>query len=578
LKAVENKSEKVTSERRFALSHPHLGQVTGYAELFKELLTGKSDQIGRSHGLFVYVRGRLINVEDGHFGISPNELRHGSFGRMRIVAHIDALDDNLQSDRERVREGPVLTNAQNLLRGIFNKLRGELEKAVASEAPAARFARKLAGSPASVSRRPILEMTRAVLDGKVKSRFISVPDDWTSEQAESLVETIEARLESPESFVAGVEFVFDAGADLGIAQYDAESAVLRINGFHPFVACFYDQFSDVGSGLPLDLLAMAEVLLESQLFQSGYKQDAIDAVMSDRDQYLRDVAQTSGRRTALSVSKALQDARNDEDRLEEEVVAAFKSLGFDAARDGRKGKADGIAKADLSADDKGRVRNYSVTLEAKSKRQDGKKVSAATVDVAVIAKHRDDNQCEHAIVVGPSFPTTQGDDATIAKLIDRDRKLTKASGEPKTITLITVDDLARLVRLAPVKGIGLSKLRSLFLDCRLPEESRKWVDVIESQKPKKQPYKEVIDAIFDQQKKFKRAAVTYDALRVALSHRSPPIEFDTNEPLVDLCKAMMEMAKGYITATNSTVELDQSPKNVLTAIETATKTAVETKK
>jgi hypothetical protein len=212
-----------------------------------------------------------------------------------------------------------------------------------------------------------------------------------------------------------------------------------------------------------------------------------------------------------------------------------------------------------------------VTLEAKSKKQDGKAVSAATIDVAVIAKHRDEYGSEHAIVVGPSFATTHGDKATIAKLIDKDRALTKANNEPKTITLITVDDLARLVRLAPVKGVTLSKLRDLFQTCRLPEECKKWVDAVESSKPKKQPYNEVIETIHQLQKKYKRAAVAYDALRVALGARATPIDYETNEALIDLCKAMMEMAQGYITATNLTVELDQSPANVLAAIESATK-------
>ena len=361
------------------------------------------------------------------------------------------------------------------------------------------------------------------------------------------------------------------GVDLGIAVYDAKTGILRINGFHPFVGSFYDQFASAGSGLPLDLFAMAEVLLEAQLHQVGYAQAHVDAVMLGRDQFLRDVAQASGKRTALVVSKALQDARNDEDKLELEVVAAFKSLGFEAARDGRKGKADGIARADLSADSKGNVRNYSVTLEAKSKKKDGKPVSAATVNVSVIALHRDEYQSEHAIVIGPSFATTKGDTASIAQQIDKDRDLTKAKGEPKTITLITVDDLARLVRLAPIKGLGLSKLRSLFQLCRLPEECKTWVDQIEATNRKKQPYKEVIDTIYQLQKKYKQAAVAYDALRVALGVRTSPIDYDTNEGLVDLCKAMMEMAKGYITATSSTVELDQSPENVLAAIESATK-------
>ena len=570
IEASEDMNQPKESETRFALEHPLAGRISGYAEAYRDLLTGKSDELGRSHGFFVYVLGRLINVEDGHFGISPDELRHGTFGRIRVVVYVDGLDEYLQSDREHIRQGPVLVAVQNILRAIFNKIRPTLEKADVEESLGAKLSRKLADSPASISRRPIIEMARAVLEGKAKSKYVAVPPSTTPAERDSLIASLEARIEAPETFVSGVEFIYEAGADLGIAVYDAKTGVLRINGFHPFVGAFYDQFSSAGSGLPLDLLAMAEVLLEAQLHQVGYAKADVDTVMLARDQYFRDVAQASGRRTALVVSKALQEARNDEDKLEEEVVAAFKSLGYDAARDGRKGEADGIARADLSADSNNNARCYSVTLEAKSKKKDGKTVSAATVNVSVIALHRDKYKSEHAIVVGPSFSTTLGDKASITQQIDDDRANTKAKGEPKTITLITVDDLARLVRLAPVKGLGLSQLRGLF-QCRLPEECKDWVDRIETTKIKKQPYKEVIDSIYQLQKQYKRSAVAYDGLRVALGVRRPPINYETNERLVNFCRGMMEMAKGYITATGTTVELDQSPENVLAAIESATK-------
>jgi hypothetical protein len=77
----ENKSVDKSSEHRFGLDIPGLGRITGYAEAYKDPLTGKSDEIGRSNGFFVYIRGRLINVIDGHFGISPNALSHGIFAR-----------------------------------------------------------------------------------------------------------------------------------------------------------------------------------------------------------------------------------------------------------------------------------------------------------------------------------------------------------------------------------------------------------------------------------------------------------------------------------------------------------------
>lgn len=259
----EDKNQENDSAKRFGLTHSILGRITGYAEAYKDLLTGKSDEIFRSYGFFVYVRDRLINVEDGHFGIPPDELRHGTFGRMRIVVHIDGLDDFLQSDRERIREGPVRAAAQNILRAIFNHVRQFLNKYDADLTPGAKLASTLAASPGSVSRRPIIELVRAALAGKASSNYIALPPETDEPGRWDLVSILEKRAETPESFVAGSEVVFDVAPDRGIAMYDAQTGLMRINGFHPFVSAFYDDFANTTAGLPLELFAMAEVLLES---------------------------------------------------------------------------------------------------------------------------------------------------------------------------------------------------------------------------------------------------------------------------------------------------------------------------
>ena len=185
---------------------------------------------------------------------------------------------------------------------IFNKIRPALEKADAEEEPGARLARKFAGSPASLVRRPIIEMARAALDGKIKSRYIALPPATTPNERDKLIAALETRAETPEQFVGGIDFVYDATSDDGIAVYDAVTSHLRVNGLHPFVGAFFDEFTSKTSGLPLETVAMAEVLLESYLHQAGLKQDQIDVVMTARDQLLRYVAQESGRRTALTVA------------------------------------------------------------------------------------------------------------------------------------------------------------------------------------------------------------------------------------------------------------------------------------
>jgi hypothetical protein len=268
----------------------------------------------------------------------------------------------------------------------------------------------------------------------------------------------------------------------------------------------------------------------------------------------------------MAVAQSLREARNNPDMLEVKLCAAFTSLGCDCKQLGGKGKADGIAVAVLSADTRGNPRHYSVSLEAKSRRRDAGKVAASTVDIAAIIRHR--RECQHAIVVGRDFPT--GETSALVEDIDDDRSKTRAQGNEKTITLMTIDDLAELVRLRPLKQIGLLKLRELF-SCRTPSECHEWVETIRSAVVTKPPYKKIIDAVADQQRRFQKSAVKIAGLRVALSLLSPSVHYDTDEELADICKAMAQMSNGTMSVTSETVELDQSPINVLAEIEAATR-------
>ena len=63
--------------------------------------------------------------------------------------------------------------------------------------------------------------------------------------------------------------------------------------------------------------------------------------------------------------------------------------------------------------------------------------------------------------------------------------------------------------------------------------------------------------------------MNYSALRVELSHLNPPIEYQTDDELGELCKAMTQMAPGAIYTTPEKVELDQSAENVIAVIEAA---------
>ncbi len=558
------------SPERFGLNIPGLGRITGFAEAYRDLLTtGKSEELGRSHGFFVYVFDRLVNVTDGHFGISPDELRHGTFGRFRLVVHIDGLDQELRSNREAISEGPLLSTAQNVLRAIFNAVRPTIEKHDEDEESGAKLSRKLAASPASLSRRPILELARAVVEGVAQSRYLIIPELAAASDQTAFLNSLDLRVTKAENFVAGVKLDYDSSPEAGIVQFDTSTGQLRINAWHPFVATFYEDFANKTGGQPLELLAMAEVLAEAQLFAMGLKQDQIDAFLSARDQLLRHLATSSGRQGAFAAALALQDARNDPNALEDKLCGAFTSLGYEVTPIGGKGEPDGVATALLPADKKGIPGQYLVSLDAKSKVSDKGAVAAGTVKVSAIVRHRDKYGAHHALVVGRAFPTSKGDASALAKEIDDDRKKTKALGEPKTITLITIDALATLVRLRPLKRIGLRKLRELFEECRLPEESAKWVEDISKLAVTKIPYKEIISTIGELQKKRKLTTVKYAALANELSHLNPPINYAKDDELIDICSALAQIAPGGIYAGSDSVELDQSPANIIATIASA---------
>lgn len=577
IEAEEDKNVPKTNDYRYGLDVPDLGRVTGWVEAYADMLKGKSEAIGRSSGIFVYIRGRLINADDGHFGISPDELRHGTFGRFRLIINIDSLDTELRSNRESVREGPRLSIARDVIRAIFNFVRPTIDQHDEEEAPGAKLARKLAASPASLSRQPITQLARAVVEGRAKSRFLLVPKYKTADEREAFLDRLDERGGDAATFVSGLTIDYDLARDAGIAQFDTETGTIRVNAWHPFVATFHDEFSNKNSRQPLELLAMAEILSEAHLYAIGVAPEKIDDYFLLRDQLLRNLASESGRQSAFAVALALQNARNNPELLEANMCQAFTSLGFEVTPIGGKGKPDGVATALISGDVSGKPLQYAVSLEAKSTEKDDKIVAAGTVKVSAVARQRNDYACQHALVVGRAFPTSQGEKSALSKEINEDLESTKAKGDPKTITLITIDDLAKLVRLRPVKQLGLRKLRNLFLTCRLPEESARWIQAIEKEKVGRPPYKAIVETIESLQKKYKRMAVKYAALIVALGNRSPPIEYDTEEKLIDLCKAMAQMAPGAIFAGTTTVELDQSAANVMSAIEAATKEYEEMK-
>jgi len=558
---TEDESLPKDSIHRYGLSHPQLGRITGYIELYEsDISSGKSAQWGRSYGFFVYVRERMINTgdEDDGFGIPRNKLRHGTFSRFRMVVHIDSLDDALRSSRESLQqEGELYKLAQGFLWAAFNLARNRLVEYERSQSPGALFAARISSTPGSLTRRPLLALAKLAIEGKAKPIYMRLPEGLGEIDKQRLIEWIQTKAHSEEDMVQTTELVALDTRD-GIAIYEIKDSKLLINTSHPFVAAFQELYMKPKSGMPLEMYAMTEVLTEAHLYYMEFEESRIRDILARRDELLRHFVRSSVRRTAGMIALALSDAKDDANKLEEEMRAAFEVIGFDnVIRIGGSGKPDGTADAYLAASEDGAVQRYRVGLEAKS----GGKVSANRLDVSRLARHMDDYQCDHHLVIGNGFETSTGDSSASVRQI---QKLKESTG--KTITLMHIDDLARLVRLVPAKRIGLKRLRELFQTCITPEQSKEWIDGMAKEKLERLPYKEILETIWQRAQSRPDHAIEYAAVMTALEYRKPPIKISKQE-IIEYCKAMQAMAPGVVFARETTVEIRRRPDLVLQGIQ-----------
>ena len=183
---------------------PSLGLVTGECQLFEDPLTvGKSKDWGRSHGFFVMVRNRLINLHDELFGLEA--LSHGTFSRFRMVVHADGLDEYLRATRETVSEDEEgVRGLRKYLKAKFNEARGRYNTWMEDIETEASISRRISGMPQSLSRQPLLRAVRKLLDGNIKELYLTkVPSGLDKTQKEALFHILEEHVEDEDFFNEG---------------------------------------------------------------------------------------------------------------------------------------------------------------------------------------------------------------------------------------------------------------------------------------------------------------------------------------------------------------------------------------
>lgn len=459
------------------------GVIAGRAVLYKDsLTTGKSERLERSHGFFVRVRGRLINlgVEAADFDLDV-ELRHGTLSRFFMEVWADGLDGDIASARESIKESPALAELKAYLKAVFNRARAVAQERDASD-QLGRLSKddRLADPPLALSQGPLRRMiNRAVEGDRVVRESLGVTDDQTKELSEALVST--------EDLVDKIVLEPQLSSERFVS-YDPARRTVVLNEAHPFVSNYKDS-KKVGE--PLRLLGLTELLTEAYMLDENIAPEVVERIMRRRDSFLRALVKRFPR-SATVIAQHLNDSRNKKNELEDAIADAFSILGFHVSKRGGAGHGtDGVVTARLGRRQQGGASSsFSFNYDAKSSGEsvivhmddDGveipitndakvQRIRADTARTSVLRVHREslvsDDSVEikplFTVVIAPDFQGADDPEALISKVCIND-----------DIVPIRVADLAKLVEVFPLQGLTPASLRPLF-DLRSPAATSAWI-------------------------------------------------------------------------------------------------------
>ncbi len=227
---------------------------------------GKSEDLGRSHGFFVIVRGRLVNENDDRLGL--HDLSHQTFNRFQAIITADDLDQVITAQRDGVGESHLKEVFQRVINETFNEARE-------------RYSEYLRNFETVQSRKPEEERNW------VASRLMEIPiadalsisvydqggaeadENWMYLEVDSTkdVRSLIASLYSttPRSHRYKYEYT-RRGRSERLVRFNPEQSVFTINEDHELVQAYMDE--PTAQKLLQDVIT-AEALFEVYLRESG---------------------------------------------------------------------------------------------------------------------------------------------------------------------------------------------------------------------------------------------------------------------------------------------------------------------
>ena len=382
--------------------------ISGSAMVTLQTLGGKSEELTRSGGFFIYVRGRLVNEEDARFGLHVYTL--GTFNRFRADIHADDLDTIVTANRESMEDVVLYRHAQAVLNEVFNEARQRYEDSQERERkkPIDKREETRNWVPERLVEFPTADALRMYshdfkgTEADESWMYLNVDSDTDlTELTTSLYRVVDREQKYSYKYMA-------RGRAGRLVEFDPVNATFMINQDHELVLAYSSE--PACQGLLQDVVT-SEALLEVYLREAGVKPHLIGEVLERRDLLLRGLAQ-SHMFSLTALSEYIRDSASSSTDLEIAVVSGARALGFVAKHIGGPGQPDGVARfTDFPQGEQ------TIILEAKSSIETP---PAKDIDFAGISIHMTRHTASGCLLVAPGY---QGDEEGNTAQSARDLKI-----------------------------------------------------------------------------------------------------------------------------------------------------------
>ena len=433
---------------------PGLGRISGKARIYKKPLSGSkaADQYHRNNGFFVFVRKRVINLEDELFGLQAQN--HAAWSRFYMEVHADGLRDMLLSSREGVRDSDAVKTLREYMHKSFLECRQEFDKWKERDLRQLDIQVLLKEAPSLLVTEPLTQaVSEQASSMSDQFRYIRTPkfapdgSDWLSsfeeEAGEKPFVSISLEPNGPYS---------------DIVEYDASTRKVVVNSEHPFIV----KVKEYSKGdHAAQLVGTVEVVAEALLHSVGVAPAIAYEFLNKKDEIFRLLAGEYPA-AAMDALRFLDVANENDTAMERAVGTAFEVLGFDYEQRGEnKGGTDGVLTARLGRGPDG-MHTYRVVFDAKTTAKAS--VPAGKLGWEALNRFQQDEKAQHAFFLAKAYAAETDVDGAANREARSARK-----------TLLKVSDIKRLVLLHMKHGTTLQELRSLFEKCYDRQSVNDWM-------------------------------------------------------------------------------------------------------